>query len=240
MTAMTSLDAHPLAKIDWDYIEFYVGNAKQAAHYYCSAFGFDRVAYAGPETGVSDRASYVLVQNNLRFVLTASLRPDGEITEHVARHGDGIKDVAILVGDAKQAYRAAIAAGATPVLEPTEYRDAEGRVVKATIAAYGDTVHNFIQRDGYGGAFMPGYVSDPKTFGATQKPELQFVDHCVGNVGWGEMDSWGEFYAKVFGFSQTDLVRRQGHFHRVYRAQVKGNDRRAASREVSHQRAGAR
>jgi 4-hydroxyphenylpyruvate dioxygenase len=199
---MTSPQAGPLAKIDWDYVEFYVGNAKQAAHYYCSAFGFDQVAYAGPETGVKDRVSYVLVQNKLRFVLTGSLRPDDEITRHVAAHGDGVKDIAILVQDAKAAYEMAIAGGACSVLAPTEYRDEHGRVIKATIASYGDTVHSFIQRDGCTGAFLPGFVPQPKTIACAQKPALQFIDHCVGNVGWGEMDKWGDFYAKVFGFSQ--------------------------------------
>ncbi|HKU66213.1 MAG TPA: 4-hydroxyphenylpyruvate dioxygenase [Candidatus Baltobacteraceae bacterium] len=198
----TTLESNPLAKIDWDYVEFYVGNAKQAAHYYCTAFGFDQVAYAGPETGVKNRASYVLVQNKLRFVLTSSLRGDDEITAHVARHGDGVKDIAIVVQDAKAAYERALAGGAESVAPPSEFKDEHGRVVKATIAAYGDTVHTFVQRDGYTGAFMPGYAHAPKTYPFAQKTGLQFIDHCVGNVGWGEMDSWGDFYAKVFGFSQ--------------------------------------
>ena len=194
--------ANPLAKIDWDYVEFYAGNAKQAAHYYCAAFGFEQVAYAGPETGVKDRASYVLVQNNLRFVITGAMGPDSDITRHVAAHGDGVRDVAIAVSDCKAAYDKAIAGGARPVSEPQELRDEHGRIVRATIAAYGDTVHTFIQRDGYNGAFMPGYVPQNKRIEASQRPELQFIDHCVGNVGWGEMDKWGDFYAKVFGFSQ--------------------------------------
>ncbi|HEY8296838.1 MAG TPA: 4-hydroxyphenylpyruvate dioxygenase [Candidatus Baltobacteraceae bacterium] len=199
---MSSPKTNPLAQIDWDYLEFYVGNAKQAAHYYCSAFGFDRVAYAGPETGVQDRASYVLVQNKLRFALTSSLRPDDAIAKHVALHGDGVKDVAILVKDARAAFDQAIAGGAKAVLEPTVSSDANGRIVKATIATYGETVHSFIQRDGYRGIFMPGFVAQHGTVAFAQKPGLQFIDHCVGNVGWGEMDPWGDFYAKVFGFSQ--------------------------------------
>jgi 4-hydroxyphenylpyruvate dioxygenase len=202
MSTTTTMQTNPLAKIDWDYIEFYVGNAKQAAHYYCTAFGFDQVAYAGPETGVKDRASYVLVQNNLRFVLTSSLRPDDEITRHVARHGDGVHDVAIVVQDVKGAYDQALAGGAKSIAPPTEARDEHGRVITATIAAYGDTVHTFVQRDGYAGVFLPGYVQAHKSYPAVHKPGLQFIDHCVGNVGWGEMDPWGEFYAKVFGFSQ--------------------------------------
>ena len=202
MSTTAPKQTNPLANIDWAYLEFYVGNAKQAAHYYCSAFGFEQIAYAGPETGVPDRASYVLEQNKLRFVLTSSVRPDDEIAKHVMLHGDGIKDVAIVVQDARAAYSAAIAAGAKPVLEPVETSDAHGRIVKATIATYGDTVHSFIQRDGYSGAFMPGFVEARKRYGAAQKPNLLHVDHCVGNVGWGEMDPWGDFYAKVFGFSQ--------------------------------------
>jgi 4-hydroxyphenylpyruvate dioxygenase len=202
MSTSTTIERNPLAEIDWDYVEFYVGNAKQAAHYYCTAFGFDQVAYAGPETGVKDRASYVLVQNKLRFVLTSSLRPDDEITRHVARHGDGVKDIAIVVEDAKAAYERALAGGAKSIAAPAESRDEHGRVVRATIATYGDTVHTFVQRDGYAGPFLPGYVHAPKAHPAAQKPGLLFIDHCVGNVGWGEMDVWGDFYANVFGFSQ--------------------------------------
>ncbi len=198
----TTSARNPLARIDWDYLEFYVGNAKQAAHYYMSAFGFEQVAYAGPETGVKDRCSYVLQQNKLRFVLTASLVPDDEISRHVMLHGDGIKDVAILVEDARAAYETALAGGASSVLAPTESRDAGGRVIKATIKTYGDTVHSFVQRDGYTGAFMPGFVAEHRVLRGSQAPGLLFVDHCVGNVGWGEMDPWGDFYARVFGFSQ--------------------------------------
>ncbi len=184
--------ANPLAKIDWDYVEFYVGNAQQAAHYYCSAFGFDQVAYAGPETGVKDRASYVLVQNKLRFVITASMHPDSEITRHVAAHGDGVRDIAILVGDCRAAYEKALAGGARSISEPKEERDEHGRIVKATIATYGDTVHSFVQRDGYDGIFMPGFVAKERN-PPSQKPELLFIDHCVGNVGWGEMDTGATF-----------------------------------------------
>jgi 4-hydroxyphenylpyruvate dioxygenase len=193
---------HPLARIDWDYIEFYVGNAKQAAHYYMSAFGFDQVAYAGPETGVPGRASYLLEQNDLRFVLTSSLTPDGEIADHVRLHGDGVRDIGILVADARAAYDAAIAGGATPVAPPTETKDEFGTIVRAAIATYGDTIHTFVQRDGYRGPFMPGFVEGRRSLAHVAKPGLLAVDHCVGNVGWGEMDSWGDFYARVFGFSQ--------------------------------------
>lgn len=200
MTA--SQKSNPLANIDWAYLEFYVGNAKQAAHFYCSAFGFRQTAYAGPETGIKDRASYVLEQNKLRFVLTSSLRSDDEISGHVRLHGDGIKDIAIVVDDARAAYDAALAAGATSVHAPTERKDEHGRVITATIATYGDTVHSFVQRDGYAGVFMPGFVEAKNTVSPAKNPHLSHVDHCVGNVGWGEMDTWGDFYARAFGFSQ--------------------------------------
>ena len=198
-TAQTS---NPLANIDWAHLEFYVGNAKQAAHYYCSAFGFSQIAYAGPETGLADRASYVLEQGRLRFILTSSLRCDGEIAEHVRIHGDGIKDIAIEVDDVPRAYEAAIAAGARSISAPTEQADAFGAVQKATIATYGDTVHSFIARSAYRGVHMPGFVAAQKTLDCTKAPRLTHIDHCVGNVGWGEMDTWGEFYERVFGFSQ--------------------------------------
>jgi len=202
MSTLTESRSNPLAEIDWDYVEFYVGNAKQAAHYYMSAFGFDQVAYAGPETGVPGRASYLLEQNKLRFVLTASLMPDDEIARHVALHGDGIKDIAIVVEDARAAFGTAIAGGARAVQEPTVLEDAGGRILQAKIATYGDTVHSFVERRDYRGTFMPGFVEQGKSLRHVEKPELLFIDHCVGNVGWGEMDAWGDFYARVFGFSQ--------------------------------------
>lgn len=201
MGAATQPKRHPLAQIDWDHVEFYVGNAKQAAHYYMSAFGFEQLAYAGPETGVKDRVSYLLVQNSLRFVLTTSLLPDGPIAEHVRLHGDGVRDVAILVEDARAAWQAARDGGAVSVLEPTVLEDEHGKLVLATIATYGDTVHSFVQRSDYHGVFAPGFVERRRSL--TVRPVgLNAIDHCVGNVGWGEMDAWGEFYARVFGFSQ--------------------------------------
>jgi 4-hydroxyphenylpyruvate dioxygenase len=201
MSTAAQPQAHPLAQIDWDHVEFYVGNAKQAAHFYMSAFGFEQLAYAGPETGIKDRVSYLLAQNDLRFVLTSSLRPDDAITEQVRLHGDGVKDVAILVQDARAAWKAACDGGARSLLEPTVLKDADGTFIRATIATYGDTVHSFIQRDGYRGVFAPGFVEERKSL-PSRKPGLRAIDHCVGNVGWGEMDQWGDFYARVFGFSQ--------------------------------------
>ena len=202
MSTTTEAKRNPLAQIDWDYVEFYVGNAKQAAHYYMSAFGFEQLAYAGPETGIKNRVSYLLEQNKLRFLITASLLPDDEIARHVALHGDGIKDVAIAVEDARAAFEMAVRGGARVVSQPAAYEDDFGTVVKATIATYGETVHSFVQRTGYRGVFAPGFVERRKSLAHVAKPGLQFIDHCVGNVGWGEMDAWGDFYARVFGFSQ--------------------------------------
>ncbi len=201
MSPATQPKRHPLSQIDWDHIEFYTGNAKQAAHYYMTAFGFEQAAYAGPETGLKDRVSYLLVQNGLRFVLTSSLRPDDAIAEHVKLHGDGVRDVAILVEDARAAWEAARSGGALSILEPTVYEDRDGKIVRATIATYGDTVHSFVQRDEYRGMFAPGFVESRRAL-PTRKTGLTAIDHCVGNVGWGEMDKWGDFYARVFGFSQ--------------------------------------
>ena len=202
MSTTAEARSNPLAHIDWDHVEFYVGNAKQAAYYYMSAFGFEQIAYAGPETGVRDRVSYLLAQNKLRFLLTASLVPDDEISRHVMLHGDGVKDIAILVDDAQAAFEMAVRGGARVVREPSILEDDTGRLIKATIATYGETVHSFVQRDGYAGVFAPGFVEERKAIAHARKPGLQFIDHCVGNVGWGEMDAWGDFYGRVFGFSQ--------------------------------------
>jgi 4-hydroxyphenylpyruvate dioxygenase len=191
-----------LERLDWDHLHFYVGNAKQAAHYYATAFGFRIAAYAGPETGVPGRASYVLEQNHLRFVLTSALSPQGDIADHVYRHGDGIRDVALRVADARAAFAAAVAAGARPVAEPHELRDEHGSVVLATIATYGDTVHTFVQRDGYAGAFLPRFVPVAASPEARAAVGLRAIDHCVGNVGWNEMDRWADYYGRAFGFSQ--------------------------------------
>lgn len=191
-----------LERLDWDHLHFYVGNAKQAAHYYATAFGFRIVAYAGPETGVRGRASYLLEQNRIRFVLSSALGPDDPIARHVLRHGDGIRDVALRVADARGAFAAAVAAGAQPVTQPHDSADDAGRVVLATIATYGDTVHTFVERDDYRGTFLPGFVPVEHPARAPQAPGLMAIDHCVGNVGWNEMDRWGDYYAKAFGFSQ--------------------------------------
>jgi 4-hydroxyphenylpyruvate dioxygenase len=182
-----------------DHIEFYVGNAKQAAYFYQSAFGFDLVAYAGPETGVKDRASYVLQQGKIRIVLTTSLLPDSEIAEHVKKHGDGVKVLALWVDDAEKALKETTARGAKKVADLKVLKDENGEVRKASIQTYGDTIHTFVERKNYKGVFMPGYEPKASNFEVTPVGFL-YVDHCVGNVNWGEMNKWVEFYEKVMGF----------------------------------------
>jgi 4-hydroxyphenylpyruvate dioxygenase len=182
-----------------DYIEFYVGNAKQAAYYYRSAFGFELVAYAGPETGVRGKASYVLQQDKIRLVLTTSFDPNSEISEHVKLHGDGVKVLAIWVDDVDYSYNEVMKRGAISVAAPQTLTDEFGEVKIATIQTYGDTVHTFVERKHYKGAFMPGFKATPKD--TIAKPiGLKFVDHCVGNVGWGEMNKWVKYYEDVMGF----------------------------------------
>jgi len=167
-----------------------------------SGSAFDQVAYAGPETGVKDRVSYSSSRTSCASRSPQVCLPDDEIARHVALHGDGVKDIAILVEDTQAAFDAAIQGGAHAVLAPTVLQDDSGTIVKATISTYGETVHSFVQRDAYQGIFMPGYVEARRSIAHVRKPALQFIDHCVGNVGWGEMDAWGDFYARVFGFSQ--------------------------------------
>ena len=182
-----------------DYIEFYVGNAKQAAHFYQSAFGFQLTAYRGPETGVRDRASYLLTQNKIRLVLTTPLGPDGEIAEHVRRHGDGVRDIALWVDDARDAHAKALERGAESAGDPRALRDDNGEVVVAAIKIYGDTIHSLIERRNYRGAFFPGF--QPREVRYQAKPTgLLHVDHCVGNVELGKMNEWVSFYERVMGF----------------------------------------
>lgn len=182
-----------------DYIEFYVGNAKQAAHYYKTAFGFQSLAYAGPETGTKDRASYVLRQNKLTFVLTTPLRPDGPIAEHVHNHGDGVKVLALKVGDAARAWEETTKRGGKSYLEPITMTDGDGQLIMSGIHTYGDTVHVFIERDNYNGVFMPGFRKWESTYRPAETG-LLYVDHCVGNVGWNQMNPWVKFYEEVMGF----------------------------------------
>jgi 4-hydroxyphenylpyruvate dioxygenase len=187
----------------YDAIEFWVGNAKQAAHYYHTAFGFDLVAYAGPETGVRDRASYVLEQDAIRFVVTSGLRSDDAIVAFHARHGDAIRDVAFRVPDAEEAFGLAVERGATPHREPTVLEDDHGKLVIAAIAVYGETIHSFVERDAYAGAYLPGYepLDEPARSGLPAVG-LARIDHVVANVELGDMDAWSAFYERILGLSQ--------------------------------------
>jgi 4-hydroxyphenylpyruvate dioxygenase len=187
-----------------DYIEFYVGNAKQASHYYRSAFGFKLVGYRGPETGSRDRASYLLQQGKIRFVLTTAIRPDlsadaKRIADHVYAHGDGVRDLALWVEDARDAFRKAVERGAEPVQEPTVLSDDDGEIVIAAFKIYGETIHSLVERRNYRGLFMPGFQPMAPHFNPPDVG-LKYVDHCVGNVELGKMNHWVEFYARVMGF----------------------------------------
>jgi len=186
----------------WDHVELWVGNAKQAAYFYEHAFGFARVAYAGPETGVRDRASYVLRQGDIRLVLTSALREEHEIARHAAHHGDGVKDIALLVPDATDAYRQAVQRGARGVVEPHRVEDAHGSVELATIATYGDVVHTFVDRNDYAGPYLPGYLAQATPGPPPEPVGLLALDHCVGNVELGRMDHWVEWYERVLGFTE--------------------------------------
>lgn len=182
-----------------DYIEFFVGNAKQSSMFYRTAFGFALVAYRGPETGVRDRASYLLQQGKIRLVLTSALGPEGPIAEHVRLHGDGVRDLAFWVDDARDAWQKAVDRGATSVQEPEVQSDDDGEVVMAAIATYGDTIHTLVERRNYRGVFLPGFVAAESTL--TERPVgLLHVDHCVGNVEMGRMNEWVAFYERVLGF----------------------------------------
>jgi 4-hydroxyphenylpyruvate dioxygenase len=182
-----------------DYIEFYVGNAKQASQYYQSAFGFQLIAYRGPETGVRDRASYLLTQGKIRFVVTSPLGPDGDIADHVRKHGDGVRDIALWVDDARDAYAKAVDRGAESAYAPRSQHDDAGEVVSAGIKIYGDTIHSLVERKNYRGAFFPGFLPREARNRATPTGLLH-VDHCVGNVELGKMNEWVAFYERVMGF----------------------------------------
>ena len=184
-----------------DYVEFYVGNAKQAAHFYKTAFGFQSLAYAGLATGLKDRESYVVQQGKIRLVLTSPLHGGTEIGRHVDQHGDGVKAVALWVDDAEKSFRETVKRGAEPYLEPRTEKDANGEVKRSGIRAYGDTVHLFVERSGYNGVFLPGFV-EWKTDYNPAPTGLKYVDHMVANVGWGEMNQWVNFYARILGFAQ--------------------------------------
>ncbi len=184
-----------------DYVELYVGNAKQSALYYKTAFGFQSEAFMGLETGVKDRVSYVLKQDKIRLVLTTPLTKDGAINEHINKHGDGVKVVALWVDDATKAFEETTKRGAKPFMEPTREEDENGFVIRSGIYTYGETVHIFVERANYNGVFLPGY----KAWKSHYNPSpvgLKFIDHMVGNVDWNEMNTWCQFYAHVMGFAQ--------------------------------------
>ena len=182
-----------------DYVEFYVGNAKQAAHFYKTAFGFQSLAYAGPETGLKDKVSYVIRQNKLTFVLTTPLKPNNPIADHIYKHGDGVKVLALKVENAASAWRETTGRGGVSYLEPVTLKDEDGELVMSGIHTYGDTVHLFIERKNYNGAFMPGFKKWESNYNPAETG-LLYVDHCVGNVGWNQMNPWVKFYADVMGF----------------------------------------
>jgi 4-hydroxyphenylpyruvate dioxygenase len=183
-----------------DYVELYVGNAKQAAHYYKTAFGFQSLAYCGLETGNKEYCSYVVVQDKIRLVLTTSFNPDNEISEHLRKHGDGVKVIALWVDDARLSYNETVSRGAESVMEPTVFKDENGEVVKSAIKTYGDTIHMFVERKNYKGIFMPGFVKWESEYNPSSTG-LKYIDHMVGNVELGAMNHWAEFYGKVLGFA---------------------------------------
>ena len=195
--AETVTDTFPINGTD--YVEFYVGNAKQASHYYRTAFGFQLVAYRGPETGTRDRASYLLQQNKVRLIVTSPISPDHPAAAHVAKHGDGVRDIALWVDDAREAFEVAVERGARPAQQPTVLKDDAGEVVLAAIHTYGDTIHSLVERRNYRGLFMPGF-QPIKPHYSPPPVGLQYVDHCVGNVELGAMNTWVKFYQDVMGF----------------------------------------
>jgi len=205
METMNNIQSIPVTQNDFlplqgtDYVEFYVGNAKQAAHFYKTAFGFQSLAYAGPETGMKDKVSYVIRQHKLTFVLTTPLKMDNEIADHIYRHGDGVKVLALQVDDARSAFEETTKRGGKVYMEPQSLKDADGEVVLSGIHTYGDTVHIFVERKNYNGIFMPGF----RAWKSKYNPEstgLLYVDHCVGNVGWNQMNPRVKFYEEVMGF----------------------------------------
>ena len=182
-----------------DFVEFYVGNAKQAAHYYKTAFGYQSLAYSGPETGDREKVSYVLKQDKVRLILTTALHPDHPIAQHTSFHGDGVKAIALTVNDARDAFHQTTSRGAKPFMEPKEMTDEHGTVVMSGIHIYGDTVHLFVERKNYTGIFLPGFRALTSAYNPAPVG-LKYIDHCVGNVGWNEMNPWVKFYEDVMGF----------------------------------------
>ncbi len=205
MATLAAVDANMNTETDFlplegtDYVEFYVGNAKQAAHFYKTAFGFQSLAYAGPETGMKDRASYAVRQNKLTFVFTTPLRAGNAIADHIYKHGDGVKMLALRVDDATRSWKETTKRGGKSFMEPVKMEDEYGEVVMSGIHTYGETIHLFIERKNYTGAFMPGYRAWISNYNPPSTG-LLYVDHCVGNVGWNQMNKWVSFYGDVMGF----------------------------------------
>jgi 4-hydroxyphenylpyruvate dioxygenase len=193
----TEVDFLPLNGTD--HIEFYVGNAKQSAYYYQAAWGYELIAYAGPETGVREKSSYVLRQGKITLVLSTALNPDHEIAQHVLKHGDGVKFLSLWVDDATAAFNETTKRGARPFMKPTSYKDEFGEVIMSGIYTYGETIHRFVERKNYSGPFLPGFKAPVHKMN-TSSVGLLHVDHCVGNVELGAMNTWVEFYEKVMGF----------------------------------------
>lgn len=183
-----------------DFVELYVGNAKQAAHYYKTAFGFESFAYCGLETGNKEYCSYVVSQDKIKLVLTTPFNPDSEISDHIRRHGDGVKVIALWVDDARKAFEETTSRGAEVVMEPTVFTDANGEVVKASIKTYGDTIHTFVERKNYNGVFLPGFEKWESEYNPGTKG-LKYIDHMVGNVELGSMNKWANFYTNTMGFA---------------------------------------
>ena len=187
----------------WDHIEFYCGNAKQSAFYYQYALGFQLIAYSGLETGNKDKASYVLQQGKIRIVLSTPFKPDGFMSDHIKKHGDGVRDIALTVKDAASAYNETLKRGARGFMEPTEFKDENGTIVISSIHTYGDTIHSFIERKNYNGRFLPGYIDgSSRAVEGIKSVGLRSIDHIVGNVELGHMNDWVKFYADTMGFSQ--------------------------------------
>jgi 4-hydroxyphenylpyruvate dioxygenase len=187
----------------WDHVEFYVGNAKQSSFFYQYGMGFRLIAYSGLETGNKEKASYVLEQGKIKIVLSTPLQPDNNISEHIKKHGDGVRDIALTVKDAAGAYRETTKRGAKSVMEPTEFKDEHGTVIKSAIQTYGDTIHSFVERKNYNGVFMPGYAdASAKSIKGVRDTGLRSIDHIVGNVELGKMNHWMKFYEDKMGFKQ--------------------------------------
>lgn len=222
-----------------DYVRFYVGNAKQAAHFYRTAFGFQPVAYSGLETGNRESTSFLLKQGKIRFLLTSSLVGDSEVAEHVKLHGDGVKDIALWVDDARSAYEETISRGAISVHEPRVLEDENGHVVIAAIRTYGDTIHTFVERSNYSGIFMPGFQAWETPDFSTADVGLQYLDHCVGNVHLGDMNRYADFYSDVLGFRNL-LTFDDKDISTEYSALMSSDGQRQRSHQIPDQRARCR